>query len=102
MKPVLVLAVLSMAAACLAVQAVQAQEASGDTTQVLPRAAGMMPPMPPPEAFKACEGIAANTACSVTFGERTVAGTCLAPPGLKLACVPNDMPPPPGSTPPGN
>jgi hypothetical protein len=50
------------------------------------------PPGPPPEVFAACEGLAADAACSLAIG-----GTCRQGPdgeGL-LACVPANLPPPP-------
>lgn len=54
---------------------------------------------PPPEAFDACQAKAVGAACTVTFGPKSVAGTCTAaPPGIddtRAACRPNDMPPPP-------
>jgi hypothetical protein len=55
---------------------------------------------PPPEAFTACDGKADGDACSVTFHDNTAhAGTCEAPhhesDGKRLACRPNDLPPPP-------
>lgn len=54
---------------------------------------------PPPEAIAACTDKAAGAACSVTFGDRTLTGTCAAPPdGGTLACRPDGPPPgpPPG------
>lgn len=60
-------------------------------------------PRPPPEeAFTACEGKAAGAECTVTFGGRSLTGTCLAPPPhvseTRLFCAPprpsNDGPPP--------
>ncbi|MDF2696678.1 MAG: hypothetical protein K0S65_5061, partial [Labilithrix sp.] len=61
---------------------------------------GGRPPGPPPaEVFTACEGKAADAACSVTFGDRTIEGTCkAAPPGMnetRLGCAPSHPPPPP-------
>jgi hypothetical protein len=54
---------------------------------------------PPPEVFAACDGKAADTACSVTLGDRTLEGTCKAPPPgvneTRLGCAPS-RPPPPG------
>jgi hypothetical protein len=52
---------------------------------------------PPPEAFAACDSKADGDVCSVTFHDSAHAGTCHAPEGKRLACLPNDMPhhPPP-------
>lgn len=51
---------------------------------------------PPPEAFTACEGKAANDACSVTLHGTAEAGTCVSPPpgvsDTRLACRPDRMP----------
>jgi hypothetical protein len=53
------------------------------------------PPGPPAEAFSACEGKASGDACTVQLRDRAVSGTCDTPPGeSRLACRPNDMPPP--------
>lgn len=50
------------------------------------------PRTPPAEAFAACEGKSAGTACTVTFGDRSLTGTCLAPPpdvsDTRLFCAP--------------
>jgi len=54
---------------------------------------------PPVEAVSACTGLAADATCTFTHRERTVTGTCVAPPGGAsggLACRPDAMPPPPG------
>ncbi len=55
------------------------------------------PREPPPEAFAACNEKSEGDACTVVFHEDQHAGTCRAPRGKRLACVPNDMPhhPPP-------
>jgi hypothetical protein len=53
------------------------------------------PPKPPKEAFDACEGKTAEASCTVTLGERTIEGTCRKGPDDKVACAPNDRPPPP-------
>lgn len=55
------------------------------------------PPSPPPEALAACEDRDDGDACSVRLGGRVVEGTCMAPPGRELACMPErgSMPPPP-------
>jgi hypothetical protein len=60
------------------------------------------PPAPPPipeEAFAACSGKSKGDACSVTFRDRTIDGTCAEPPpGVsdpRLACRPNGPPPGP-------
>jgi hypothetical protein len=52
------------------------------------------PPPLPQEAFTACEGKASGDACSVTFREHTMEGTCTAgPEGGKLHCRPSGPPP---------
>jgi len=46
-------------------------------------------PAPPPEASAACTGKAAGASCSFNHGERSIAGTCAAPPGQsELSCLP--------------
>jgi hypothetical protein len=50
-------------------------------------------PRPPPEeAFTACDGKTAGAECTVTFGDRSLTGTCLAPPPdvneTRLFCAP--------------
>lgn len=66
------------------------------------------PPGPPPaEVFAACDGKAADAACSVTLGDHTISGTCKSlPPPMKektndtrLACAPAHPPPPPPAPP---
>jgi hypothetical protein len=52
-------------------------------------------PHPPPEALAACDGKESGDACSVALPDRTLNGTCLAPPGKRLACIPEGAPPPP-------
>lgn len=58
---------------------------------------------PPPEAFTACEGKAADAACTVTFGDRTIEGTCRTPPPdsgeTRLVCFPARPPGGPGPGP---
>jgi hypothetical protein len=57
---------------------------------------------PPPEAIEACNGKAAEEACTVTLRDGVAhAGTCQTGPDGKgqLACRPNDLPKPPA--PPG-
>jgi hypothetical protein len=51
------------------------------------------PHRPPPAAFDACKGKNAGDACSVTFREHTMTGTCATTPDAELACRP-DRPPP--------
>jgi hypothetical protein len=53
------------------------------------------PHTPPPEAYAACDGKQADVACTVTFGARTLEGTCAATPDGRLACRPVRPPPPP-------
>ncbi len=43
---------------------------------------------PPPEALAACEGRSAGASCSVTTPHGTMSGTCGAPEGRALACMP--------------
>jgi len=50
---------------------------------------------PPQAAFDACTGKPSGAACSVTLGERTIAGTCDQTPEDKLACRPDHPPGPP-------
>jgi hypothetical protein len=71
------------------------------------RTAGARPMMPgphgpPPEAFAACKDLTDGAACTVTFHDDTIDGTCHAGPGGHgpLACIPADMPPPPPPGPP--
>ncbi len=46
---------------------------------------------PPPQAVEACKGLSANAACTVRFGDKSVAGTCFAGgPSNELACRPAD------------
>lgn len=57
------------------------------------------PPRPPREALQACVGKSDGAACG---GQGGPAGTCRAPQGLPLACVPaGGMGPPPGGARPG-
>jgi hypothetical protein len=54
---------------------------------------------PPPEAvFTACNGKAADAACTVTLGDHTFGGSCKAPPpgidDTRLGCMPPHPPPP--------
>jgi hypothetical protein len=52
---------------------------------------------PPQQAFDACKSKASGDACTVTFGDKTVDGTCKAHPegATTLACHPAHMGPPP-------
>jgi hypothetical protein len=52
---------------------------------------------PPKEAFTACESHSAGDACQVTFGERTMKGTCRKGPDdqAALSCRPDRPPGPP-------
>ena len=57
---------------------------------------GSPPPHgPPKEAIDACTNRAEGDSCTVTFGERTMNGTCEKAPSGALACRPNGPPPPP-------
>lgn len=63
-----------------------------------------MPPPPPPPphaALEACRQLPQAASCRFQLGEKTIAGQCLAPPSLPLACVPAGMTPglPPGPPP---
>lgn len=53
------------------------------------------PRRPPPEAFEACADQEEGTLCAVETPRGTLEGTCRAPRGEQLACVPNDHRPPP-------
>jgi hypothetical protein len=60
------------------------------------------PPGPPPEALEACEGLSTGAACTVETPHGRLSGTCGAPPGMPLACMPEGGPhghrgPPPGA-----
>ena len=53
---------------------------------------------PPPAAFEACNGKASGDTCTVSFGDRTINGTCKpSPRDDRLFCVPDHAPhrPPP-------
>ncbi len=62
-----------------------------------PFAAGPAPTLrprrPPEEAYAACRGRSGGSSCTVTFPERTLAGSCVAPPNGDggLACLPADF-----------
>ncbi len=56
------------------------------------------PRRPPQAAFDACAGKNEGDACSVTFHEHTITGTCANTPESQLACRPDR--PPPGPPPP--
>jgi hypothetical protein len=53
--------------------------------------------MPPPEAFDACDGLAAGDACAFDLDGHHVEGTCKSGPegDGPLACAPDQPPPPP-------
>ena len=55
------------------------------------------PRKPPQEAFDACKGSTEGAACSVTFHDHTLTGTCKKGPNgeAELACVPDRPPGPP-------
>jgi len=48
---------------------------------------------PPPEAIQACAELEQGDACSVTFEERSVEGTCEETREGELACRPSGPPP---------
>ena len=56
---------------------------------------------PPPEAYDACDAKAEGDACTVSFDERTIDGTCAADPETDgaLFCMPDHPPPPPSGEP---
>ena len=54
---------------------------------------------PPPEAFTACERKTTSEACSLSFGDRAVAGTCAPADDNRLFCRPSGPPPPRGPRP---
>ena len=86
--------ILIISCAMTLAAAAAAQPAGG------PPGPGGPPPKPPKEALDACIGKAAKAVCTVKV-RPPVAGKCLAPPGLPLACIPNDAPrPPDGAGPP--
>jgi hypothetical protein len=65
-------------------------------------AQGRPPHAPPKEAFEACASAKEGDACTVTFGDHEIKGTCASfPGGESLACRPNGPPPgpPPGPAP---
>ena len=86
--------ILAVSSALALAGAASAQPAGG------PSGPGGPPPKPPKAALDACVGKAAKAVCEVKV-KPPVAGKCLAPPGLPLACIPNDAPrPPEGAGPP--
>jgi hypothetical protein len=50
---------------------------------------------PPPVAYEACVDKTQGDDCSVSFGDRTVEGSCITGLDDKLFCLPDEMPPPP-------
>jgi len=51
---------------------------------------------PPPAAFEACSGKASGDSCTVSFGDRTINGTCKTlPQDDRLVCMPDHAPPGP-------
>lgn len=57
---------------------------------------GGQPPSPPAEALAACQGKAAEAACTFSDGGRAMEGTCFTPASDKpLACRPARPPPQP-------
>jgi hypothetical protein len=69
-------------------------EAPRDRTELACRPDHAQPHGPPPAALAACSSSKLGEACSVTFGDHTLAGTCEAGPSGDgpLACRPNDRP----------
>jgi hypothetical protein len=50
---------------------------------------------PPPEAFDVCGGKKSGDACTMTFGNHSITGSCQTMPDDRLACRPDHRPPPP-------
>lgn len=50
---------------------------------------------PPPFAYTACADKAAGDDCSVSFGDRSLEGSCVTGLDDKLFCLPDELPPPP-------
>ena len=50
------------------------------------------PPRPPQEALDACADLVRGASCSVETPHGTLEGTCVAPEGLPLACMPAHPP----------
>lgn len=54
------------------------------------------PPSPPPAAFEACASKSQGAACTVSFHDRQIEGTCETfPSDSRLACRPSGPPPGP-------
>ncbi len=53
------------------------------------------PPRPPQAAIDACQNLSSGASCSFTLEGQTLTGTCRAPQGKPLACMPDHMPPRP-------
>lgn len=49
----------------------------------------------PPAAYAACVDRAQGDDCTVSFGDRTIEGSCITGLDDELFCLPDDMPPPP-------
>jgi len=83
----------------------QTQGLAADGATGADKGPGQHPHGPPPEAFAACQSKAAGDACTISFQEKTLAGTCTAPPAgapdARVFCLPKDMPPPPPGGPHG-
>lgn len=70
------------------------RQPSAERGQSLPGPAPTLRPRrPPEEAYAACAGLSGGSSCSVTFPDRTLAGSCVAPPNSdgKLACLPAEF-----------
>lgn len=57
-----------------------------------PPPGGGQPPMPPQEAFTACQSISRGAACTMTTPRGTLTGTCGGPEDKPLACMPAKPP----------
>jgi hypothetical protein len=79
-KPIRSLATLAVLTALLGASAAMAQPKSGEG----PGGNGG----PPAEALTACKSAKASDSCSFSSPNGTVSGTCQAPQGRALACVP--------------
>lgn len=90
-------------AGCSSAAAAESGTSSNQTTLAAsagtPTADAPPPPhhKPPQAAFDACKGASEGAACSVTFGDHTMSGTCRKGPNGEgdLACAPDHPPGPP-------
>lgn len=52
------------------------------------------PPAPPAPPANTCNGQQAGASCTITFGDRTIRGSCASAPDGRLACRPSAPAPP--------